>query len=359
MITVLLVEERDADREELARALAADPAIEVVATAADGERALELAISRRPDVVVMDWEMTPMDGLATTRRLMESEPRPVVLCSDRWSDDAASWAQVHAAGAVAAVRKPSAAPAEDFPRACRQLLRAVHRSAGVKLVRRWSRRGGESASPPPAARLPIRVVAIGVSTGGPPVLEAVLSRLPGDFPAPILVVQHIADGFVHGLVDWLRRVTPLRVQLAVDGEWAASGNVYIAPDGNHLGIDTGGHLRLDAAPPEQSQRPAVSYLFRSVARSFGGNAAAALLTGMGCDGAAELKALRDLRAVTIAQERRSCTVFGMPGEAIKLGAAQYVLAPAEIGELLRRVCAPRAAAPAPRPIAGAALSGSS
>lgn len=348
MIRVLLVDDSDTDRRMLADVLTADPAIEVVATAADGARALELAARHRPDVVVMDWEMTPMDGAVATRQLMESEPRPVVLCSDRWSGDAASWALVHAAGAVAAVRKPHVVEAEDFPRSCRELVRAVHRSAGVKLVRRWARRRPEGAAA--RARTPIRVVAIGVSTGGPPVLESILSRLPGDFAVPILVVQHIADGFVHGLVDWLRRVTPLRVQLAADREWAAPGNVYIAPDGHHLGIDAGGHLLLDAAPPELNQRPAVSYLFRSVARSFAGNAAAVLLTGMGADGAAELKQLRDLRAVTVAQDRRSCTVFGMPGEAIKLGAAQYVLAPPEIGDLLRRlgeasaVAAPRVAA---------------
>lgn len=185
-----------------------------------------------------------------------------------------------------------------------------------------------------ARRYRIRVVGIGASTGGPPVLEAILSRLPAEFPAPILVVQHIAEGFVGGLVDCLQRVSALRVGLAIAGERAAPGHVYLAPDGVHLGIKEDATLVLDDSPAERSQRPAVSFLFRSIASSYGDAAAAALLTGMGCDGAAELRVLRELNAVTIAQSERSCTVFGMPGEAIRLGAARYVLAPEEVAELL-------------------------
>ncbi len=348
MISVLLVEDSQADRDMLEAILAADHGVEVVATADSGEKALALASSLQPDVVVMDWEMAVVDGLAATRRLMEEDPRPVVLVSERWSrDDGAAWALVHDAGAVAAVRKPRDPQSEDFAASSRDLLRAVHRSAGLKLVRRWRRSPRGAGARSTATPLPIRIVAIGVSTGGPPVLEAILSRLPADFPAPILIVQHIAEGFVHGLVDWLQRVTPLRVGLATHGQAAMPGHVYIAPDRRHLGIDAGAHLVLDAGPPEQSQRPAVSHLFRSVAQSYGGNAAAVLLTGMGSDGAAELKALRDLRAITIAQDAESCTIFGMPGEAIKLGAAQYILSPGEIGDLLVRACRPHPAAVAP------------
>lgn len=192
---------------------------------------------------------------------------------------------------------------------------------------------------------PIRVVAIGVSTGGPPVLEAILSRLPADFPVPILIVQHIAEGFVHGLVAGLRRVSQLDVRVAVAGETAVGGRVYLAPDGVHLGIDAAGRVSLDAAPPERSQRPAVAYLFRSIAAAYGGRAAAVLLTGMGSDGAAELRTLRDLKAITVAQSESTCTIFGMPGEAVRLGAARYVLAPEEIAGLLCRVSGARVLAP--------------
>jgi len=191
----------------------------------------------------------------------------------------------------------------------------------------------------------VRIVAIGVSTGGPPVLEAILSRLPASFPAPILVVQHIAEGFVEALVEQLQAVTSLRVQVAQPGEVVYGGSVYVSPAGRHLGIGPGGRLVLDDGPPERSQRPAVAFLYRSVARVYGADAAAVLLTGMGADGAVELKRLRDLGAVTIAQDERSCTVFGMPGEAIKLGAAQHVLPPNEIGGLLCRIGGVAAAEP--------------
>ncbi len=342
MISVLLIDDSGHERDRLAGVLAADPMIEVVASADRGLGLVELAAAHEPDVIVMDWELPSKDALVATRILMEVDPRPVVLCSGGWrADDFDSLASVHEAGAVAAVRKPGNSVSSDYEAQCRDLIRSVRLSAGVKVVRRWRRDdSGKARSGTglvgPSGR-PLRVVAIGASTGGPPVLESIVSKLPANFPAPVLIVQHIAEGFVHGLVDWLMRVTCLHVQLAVDGERACSGHVYLAPDGKHLGIDPSGCLVLDDAPPEASQRPAVSYLFRSVARSFGGNAAAVLLTGMGSDGAVELKALRDLRALTVAQDERSCTVFGMPGEAIKIGAAQYVLPPDDIGELLCRV----------------------
>ncbi len=354
MISVLLVDDSDSERDRLAEVLAADPAIRVVATAADGRTAAAEAAVHDPDVIVMDWEMPTMDGLAATRSIMEAHPRPVVLCSDTWRpDDFDGMTRIHEAGAVAAVRKPGDPSAAAFDDRCRELVRAVHRSAGVKVVRRWRRddesNGRTRARAEAPAQQSIRVVAIGVSTGGPPVLEAILSRLPASFPVPILIVQHIADGFVHGLVDWLKRVTRLQVELAANGECAYGGHVYLAPDGRHLGIDAGGRLVLDDSPPERSQRPAVSYLFRSVGAAFAGQSAGVLLTGMGSDGAAELKHLRALQAVTIAQNERTCTVFGMPGEAIKIGAAKYVLPPDEIGDLLCRICGLRGLTAAERP----------
>lgn len=338
MISVLLVDDSPGECERLRAVLESDPAMRVVATADSGPAALRLALEHRPDVVAMDGRMPGMDGLAATRMLMENDPRPIVVF-----DDPTSEVRAFEAGAVAAVRVPSDPGAPDYEGLCRDFRRAVQRSAGVRVVRRWPRSGesangaGQSRAVVPAQPA-VRVVAIGVSAGGPPVLEAILRRMPASFPVPILIVQHIAEGFVDGLVACLQRATPLRVRLAEAGLTARAGDVYVAPDGVHLGIDAGGRLLLDAAPAERSQRPAVSYLFRSVARAFGGRAAAVLLTGMGCDGAAEMKVLRDLRAVTIAQDARSSTVFGMPGEAIKLGAAQYVMSADEIGDALCRVC---------------------
>ncbi len=342
MISVLLIDDSDVERDRLRRVIEADPEMKVIATAENAKRAVTLAAEHEPDVIAMDWQMPGVDGLAATREIMETSPRPVVLVSESWGhQDFDGVASAYDAGAVAGVRKPLDTGDAAYSSRCEEYLRTLRSSASVKVVRRWRREnGGAAVSSRSVTRRdrPIRVVAIGVSTGGPPVLERILSRLPASFPAPILVVQHIADGFVNGLIEWLGGVTDLDVRLASDGEVAYGGHVYVAPNGLHLGVDSRGRLVLDDAAPERSQRPAVSYLFRSVGLSFGADVAAVLLTGMGCDGARELKDLRDRRAVTVAQDERSCTVFGMPAEAIKLGAARHVLPPEEIGELLCGLC---------------------
>ena len=359
MITVLLVDDCEVDRNRLLRVLDAEPDLRVVASAGNAKRAVELAVKERPDVVAMDWAMPGADGLVATREIMETLARPVVLMSEDWGqDDFDGVARAYEAGAVAGVRKPVDETHKDFAVVCAEFVRTLRASAGVPVVRRWRRENGRLLPPGSSSaslgtspaleklerrRKPIRVVAIGASTGGPPVLETILSRLPADFPAPVFIVQHIADGFVNGLVEWLDGVTELNVQVATVGGLAIPGNVYIAPTRVHLAIDGRARVVLDGAEPERSQRPAVSYLFRSVARAYGPESVSVLLTGMGADGAVELKALRDQGAVTVAQEESTCTVFGMPGEAIKIGAAQHVLTPAEIGEFLCIVCGVAAA----------------
>jgi two-component system, chemotaxis family, protein-glutamate methylesterase/glutaminase len=171
----------------------------------------------------------------------------------------------------------------------------------------------------------MRIVGIGASTGGPLVLQTILATLPKDFAAPILIVQHIARGFLPGMVEWLNQTTGLNVQIATHGVAALPGHAYIAPDDFHLGAASGGRMLLAREPQENGLRPAVSYLFRSLAEVCGANAVGVLLTGMGRDGAAELKLMRDRGAITIAQDRDSSVVHGMPGEAIALGAAVHVL----------------------------------
>jgi two-component system chemotaxis response regulator CheB len=184
-------------------------------------------------------------------------------------------------------------------------------------------------------------VGIGASTGGPPVLQAILSALPRDFPAPILIVQHIARGFLPGMVEWLGQTTGQHVHIAAHGAVPLPGHAYIAPDDFQLGVSSGGRLTLARDEPENGLRPSVSWLFRSLADNQGSGAVGVLLTGMGKDGAAELKRMRDRGSMTIAQDRESSVVHGMPGEAIALDAATQVLSPdriaaALITELARR-----------------------
>jgi two-component system chemotaxis response regulator CheB len=183
----------------------------------------------------------------------------------------------------------------------------------------------------------IRVVAIGASTGGPPVLQQIFSSLPPSFPAPILLVQHISPGFTQGFVDWLNRTATLQARLAVDGERIVPGNIYVAPDGYQMKVDNSGRIVLATEEAENGIRPSISYLFRSVASAFGPKSIGILLTGMGRDGADELKTMRDKGALTIAQDKESSIVYGMPMEAMKLGAAQYSLPPDKIIDMLMKV----------------------
>ncbi|MEX1109471.1 MAG: CheB methylesterase domain-containing protein, partial [Dongiaceae bacterium] len=210
----------------------------------------------------------------------------------------------------------------------------------VKVVRRWSRARREAAVARPAqARFDpapgkVKVVALGASTGGPLVLQTILSQLPKDFAAPVLIVQHMAAGFVRGFIEWLAQSSRLPIHLAAHAEQILPGHIYVAPDEFQMKIERGGKIALTKDQPENGLRPSVSYLFRSVAEAYGSDVVAGLLTGMGRDGAEELKLLKDKGAITFAQDKASSVVHGMPGEAIKLDAATFVLPPEKIAATL-------------------------
>jgi two-component system chemotaxis response regulator CheB len=166
------------------------------------------------------------------------------------------------------------------------------------------------------------------------VLQTVLANLRKDFAAPVLIAQHIAPGFLDGLAKWLGQTTGRAVHIAGQGERLTLGQVYLAPDGFHMGVEQSGRIYLSKDAPEHGMRPAVSYLFRSVIRAFGRQAVGVLLTGMGRDGAEELKHMKDIGSLTFAQDEETSVVFGMPGEAVKLGGATYVLPPDKIAVML-------------------------
>jgi two-component system chemotaxis response regulator CheB len=337
MITVLVVEDSPVVREFLVHALSG-PDLRVIGTASDGNEAVEFVKRTRPDVVTMDIHMPGLNGLDATRRIMETNPVPIVIVSGNWDPrEVETTFRALEAGALAIVRKPRGLGHPDHEASVNELIQTVRLMSEVKVVRRWPRlRAASPGVAAPAQQVTVRdkrtvgIVAIGASTGGPPVLQTILRGIPGDFPAPILIVQHMATGFLPGMVDWLSETTPLRLKIATFGEKALPGHAYFAPDGHHLGVEEGEKIYLTTEEPEHGARPAVSYLFRSVAKTCGGNAVGILLTGMGRDGADELKALRDKGAVTIAQDRESSAVFGMPAAAIDLDAAVYVLSPEQI-----------------------------
>lgn len=330
-IDVLVAEDSMVTRMFLVHLLESDPQIRVVGTVGDGQAAVDFVQKNRPDVVLMDLYMPRLDGFEATRRIMETQPLPIVICSAVADPKALDIIfRSLEAGAVACIEKPVGSEHAQFETNAANLLQTVKLMSEVKVVRRLARpRPAPAAATRPAEwqRDPaeIKIVGIGTSTGGPPVLQSILAGLSTDFPAPLLIVQHIARGFLTGMADWLRQTSGLQVHIGSYGTLPLPGHVYLAPDDFHMGIGASGQIVLTREEPENGLRPAVSFLFRSLAEAYGPNALGVLLTGMGKDGAAELKQMRDKGAITIAQDRESSVVHGMPGEAIALGGVTHVL----------------------------------
>ncbi|MDD4391626.1 MAG: chemotaxis response regulator protein-glutamate methylesterase [Desulfobacterales bacterium] len=340
MIKVLIVEDSQVVRELLTFILSADPAIQVIGTARDGREAVRAVREKKPNVVTMDIIMPNMDGFEATRIIMETTPTPIVIVSASWDPkEVKKTFRAMEAGALTAIEKPVGIAHPNYKKLSKELIRTVKLMSEVKVIRRRPQRqseiSGKSTAGMITAMAPeLEVVAIGASTGGPPAIEAILSKLPKDFPAPLLIVQHIAAGFVHGFADWLANASKRSVKIAAHGEYLLPGCAYVAPDDFQMGVGSGRRIILSSSEPENGLRPSVSWMFRSVSEVFGKNAIGVLLTGMGKDGAQELKQMRQRGAVTIAQDRESSVVYGMPGEAVAINAAAYVLSPAEIAKFL-------------------------
>ncbi len=340
-IKVLVVEDGGAEHVSLLNILSADPAIQVVGTARSGRGALQFLAGKSADAILLDIDLRASDGFEATRQIMETRALPIIVCNGSNEPKSASAAfRALEAGAVACVERPPARDHKEFHKRTAHLLQTVKLMSEVKVVHRWPRRRCAIANDPDAAlaEMPrtgrIAMIGIGASTGGPPVLQAIFSALPKDFPIPLLVVQHIAPGFLAGLADWLNQTTGLKVHIAGHQMTPLPGHAYLAPDGMHMTIDSDGQISLNRDQPENGLRPSVAQLFRSLAQQAGPRAAGVLLTGMGKDGAQELKLMRDRGALTIAQDQETSVVHGMPGEAIALGAVQYVLGTSQIAPAL-------------------------
>jgi two-component system, chemotaxis family, protein-glutamate methylesterase/glutaminase len=334
-IRVLVVEDSPVVRELLVYILGRDPEIQVSGTAVNGEEAIEAVIRTKPDIIIMDIHMPRMNGLDATRKIMETVPTPIVIVSGSSSrKEVAATFQALEAGALAIVEKPSGIDLPDGEDAANKLVQTVKLMAEVKVVRRWPRKETVPATSRKPLAAQIKIVAIGASAGGPLVLQTILRGLPKNFPVPIAIVQHMASGFTEGFIEWLGQSSGFPAHVAAHGEQLLAGHAYVAPDGFHMKVEAGNRIALSRDGPENGHRPSVSYLFRSVATVFGSGAVGVLLSGMGKDGAKELLLMKEKGAITIAQDRESAVVPGMPGEAIDLGAAMYVLTPDKIVEVL-------------------------
>jgi two-component system chemotaxis response regulator CheB len=335
-IRVLVVEDSLTVRRHIVDVLAGDPDLEVIGEATDGKQAIELCQALRPDVVTLDMILPVMSGLAATEYIMAYCPTPILVVSASTNrGELYKTYEAMAAGALDVLDKPTDASPDGVWE--RKLIATVKLIARIKVIthprarletigQRPPQPARATAEVPLAGRSP-RLIAIGVSTGGPAALVEILGALPADFPIPIAVVLHIGTLFASAFADWLDGQSRLAVAYARDGEplpAAGAGRVVMASPDRHLVLDRG-RFRLTDDAERHFCRPSVDVLFHSLARELGGDCAACLLTGMGRDGADGLLAIRRAGGRTIAQDESTSVVFGMPREAILLGAAEQVL----------------------------------
>jgi two-component system, chemotaxis family, protein-glutamate methylesterase/glutaminase len=343
MIRIVVAEDSLTVRELLVEILESDPEIRVVGQASNGVEALELATRLQPDLITMDIHMPVMDGFEATKEIMVRAPTPILMVSSSVNTrEVALSLNAIRAGALMVVAKPDNPHAAGFDARRNELVAMAKAMAQVKVVRRWaprSRAVQPARTRPQALGAPLRVVAVAASTGGPAALQRILSSLPSDFGAPILVVQHIAAGFVEGLAQWLSASSRLRVTVAVDGEPLVPRTVFLAPDDRQLGASPGGRVVVAEAPAINGFRPSGTYLFESIARAYGASVAAVILTGMGRDGVDGLNAVKAAGGWVLAQDEASSVVYGMPGEAVAAGVVDSVLAVDELAPRLAELVA--------------------
>jgi two-component system chemotaxis response regulator CheB len=326
MIRVLLVDDSPLALYCLQRVLARTPDIRVVGTALNGREALPLVAGLSPDVICLDLHMPVMNGLEFTRTVMASTPRPILVVSVSVEPGTPGVFKLLEAGAVDVLSKPGILEAEDACFAA-EFAAKVRVVAGVQVFRRHQ--ATSAASPPPAIE-PMKaglatLAVLGASTGGPQALQKILGALPAGFPLPLICVQHIGGEFLPELLAWLNQATPLKVGLAIAGEYPSPGSVHFPPADKHLEFDRSGRFILTQSSPCGGHRPSVTVSMKAAARQFGAGAVGVLLTGMGRDGAEGLSSIAKAGGLTIAQDEATSVVFGMPGEAVALGAARYVL----------------------------------
>jgi two-component system chemotaxis response regulator CheB len=345
-IKVMLVDDSAVVRQVLTALLTKDSGIEVIASAPDPIFAMDKMNSNWPDVIVLDVEMPRMDGITFLRQIMSIRPTPVIICSTLTEKGAATSMQALAAGAVAIVTKPKAGLKNFLEIDAGDIVQAVKAAAGANL-RPFRNLSAINAAATPPNKIKIdevmpalnasltsamavttdKLVAIGTSTGGTQALEVVLKKLSRTAPG-IVIVQHMPEKFTEAFADRLNKICEMEVLEAKNGDRVIPGRALVAPGGRHMQVKRSGaqyHVEIIDAPPVNRHRPSVDVLFRSVAKCAGRNALGIIMTGMGDDGALGMRDMHEAGAETIAQDEKTCVVYGMPKEAVKLGAVDKIV----------------------------------
>jgi two-component system chemotaxis response regulator CheB len=319
-VRVVVADDSTTMRRLLVEICDRDPDIVVVGEASDGVEAVRLTIELQPALVLMDIHMPVLDGIEATKQIMRDRPTPIIMITAGTApSDVEAGMSALRFGALTVLPKPVLPGVNGADPAGRRMVSLVKALADVKVIRRRDR----ATAPPKAPTRSAALLAIAASTGGPPALCALLQALPRELPLPVVVVQHIVEGFLPGLVKWLRSEVPFHVTLAEHGQLLVPGTVYLAPDNRHIEVDVGMRARLSQGDPVEGFRPSASVLFSSLARSLGPGATAVVLTGMGRDGLEGARALRAAGGRVLAQDEASSVVYGMPRAVVDAGIAEF------------------------------------
>ncbi len=329
IIRVLVVDDSTLVRQTLCAILSADPEIEVIGEARNGKEGYEKALALRPDVITMDISMPVMDGIQATEHIMEEVPTPIVIVSSR---EVKVIVKALALGAMDFV-----ASTGDIEEIQEEILQKVKIASRVKALRRMHVRP-VSQRPIVSRETASRVVAVGISTGGPQALQILLSSLPGHFQASILVVQHISPGFIEGLAEWLRVTSPLDIRVAKAGDTLKKGIVFFAPDGMHMTINAEEKIVLkEDISKKMLHVPSIDVMMRSVAEVYKDSAVGVIMTGMGRDGVEGISSIKAAGGTTIAQDEKTSAIYGMNKMAVDQGVIERVLALEHIAAELSRI----------------------
>jgi two-component system chemotaxis response regulator CheB len=346
-IKVLIVDDSRVSLRLYKGILATSEIFEIVATASNGHEAIKYTKRYQPNVISMDINMPLMDGVEATKRIMDENPVPILIVSSLYENSNVELAmEVLEAGAVAIIPKPNGPGHARFTADSARYIRNLKRMSEVKVTRKRikpsnQKNAQEASKTEPKihdglAHSNYEILVIGASAGGPEAVKAIVNKFEADFPLPIVLVQHIDPDFTVGYKNWLQTWTKLELQIIEEQTVMMPGHVYLSPGNKHIVLTKKGRVGLSDDLPFKGHRPSVAQLFESAAKVYGKNAIAVLLSGMGTDGAAALKTLKDLGALTLVQDEESCLVFGMPGTAVQLGAACSIAPPDEIVKIIMK-----------------------